>query len=416
MCDVFVGRVGVPAAEVRVARIGLAGPELRIEGRIKGDPDAVGHLAEQLRGLVDSPDEQFVPVRWVRCPLVDRHAPGLTRLDGYYTVEDAQVSFDRLDFAPISITVRRVRGHSAPLFELRTLGALRAGSSGTATHWHALPDATTGYEQGSVTPTMSSRACEPPHPEIQSRALTVYRHAQLADSRVVFYTPPSDWYLGAPSLSVDGHLVVGRQVRQSHDWLLSNGVVRMHQLDDTMSGFVVQRWDGLAWVTVGEWHAGRYDGTPVVWSPLAAPHALTVLHNSAELVSIRLSSDAASMYPGSRFVVNLDLSLRRGSPYVEVVLSTRGAYRWAYLSPMVYGEATIPAGGYILHTGGTQRALGSRSGTSGVHGGGRALVADQTDTIRQQWLWGCLPASESAATVYAQYLSAMSERVSVVAR
>lgn len=416
MCDVFVGRVGVPAAEVRVARIGLAGPELRIEGRIKGDPDAVGHLAEQLRGLVDSPDEQFVPVRWVRCPLVDRHAPGLTRLDGYYTVEDAQVSFDRLDFAPISITVRRVRGHSAPLFELRTLGALRAGSSGTVHYWHALPDATTGYEQGSVTPTMSSRACEPPHPEIQSRALTVYRHAQLADSRVDFYTPPSDWYLGAPSLSVDGHLVVGRQVRQSHDWLLSNGVVRLYGVEG--SGAVgMDRWDGLAWVTVGEWHAGKPEGEGLgrTFLPLSAPHALTVLHNSAELVAIRLSSDAASMYPGSRFVVNLDLSLRRGAPYVEATLSTRGAYKWGYLSPIRSAEQTVS--GNVLSTGGTQRAVGSRSDTASVVGlDGRAWVSELELMERQQWLWGCLPASESAATVYAQYLSAMAERVSVVAR
>lgn len=414
MCVPHVGRIGVPLADLSVARISLAGDRLRMDGRIAGPPEAVGVAAEQVRGLLDNMDEPFVPVWWERCDKVDQHLPGLARHDGFYHVSDAGNDFARLDWSVLSLDLQRVRGYSAPLFELRTLGALRAGSSGTPTHWHALPDATTGYEQGSITPTMTSRACEPPHPEIQSRALTVYRHAALADSRVDFYVPPSDWYLGAPSLQVDGHLVVGRQVRQSSDWLLSNGVIRAYQ-DPALTAIIVERWDGLGWVSAGRYMPGRPDPSAPEGQPrtslnwMSAPHALTVLHNSAELVSIRLAVDTASMYPGSRFVVNLDLSLRRGSPYLEVTLSTRGAYEWGVDSHEATDGAVTSGTDYEYYA--TSRRLLSTNATNAWW-----QWPGAEPTQRVQWCWGISPPGESVATVYQQYKSAMAERVSVVAR
>ncbi|MDO5534366.1 MAG: hypothetical protein Q4F65_06925 [Propionibacteriaceae bacterium] len=406
--------MGAGLTGVRTADLAFDGDQVVVDGHVIGDAAEVLSVAEQVRALVAQSDEAFIPVWWEQGEEC-RECEDLVRLDGFYRVTAAAVTVVRVTRVDVSVTLQRVRGFSAPAFELRVLGALRAGASGTPAYWHALPDAATGYEQGAITPAMKDRACAPLGRRVESRGLTVFTHAQLRDSTVDFFVSATDWYVGAPSLTVDGSVVVGRQVRQSSRWTLSNGVMRVHGVESS-GAVVMDRWDGVRWVEIGEWLAGRPADTIAGRLPLAAPHALTVLHNSAELVAIRLSSDAASMYPGSRFVVNLDLSLRRGAPFVEVALSTRGLYKWGYRSPMLYTAMT--ATGDHLSTAGWQQAIGTRSDTSGITADddGFAVVSEIVARQRQEWLWGVRPATDTVASVYAQWTAAMSERVSVVAR
>lgn len=414
MCELRIGRIGAGLVGVRAATLELDGETVRIDGHVLGDSADVLAVSEQLRALNASVDEPFIPIWWQVDDCTE--CEDLTRLNGYYVVTGVGVSVPKITRLDVSLSAQRVRGFSAPLFEDRLLGAQRAGHTGTPSFWHSLPDASTGYEQGSVTPTMTPRDCEPPHPYLVSRKLTVFAHEQLANSRVDFYTPPSDWYLGAPSLEVDGSVVVGRQVRQSPRWTLSNGVVRVYGVEGS-GAVMMERWDGLRWVEVGPWHVTRPvdSGGTTTHTPIDAPHAFTVLHNSAELVSIRLSSDAASMYPGSRFVVNLDLTQRRGSAFVEVTLSTRGAYNWGYFAPIPSAGRTNGASWTASASG----VIGSRMPTAGVvwsPDGLTARTSDFTGRQRVQWLWGVVPTGETAANVFAQYLAAMTERVGVVAR
>ena len=403
-------RVGrIPFELEAVDRLQVQGTGVSLSAKVVESSGMAGWVAaEALAAYHESPDEPFVPVVWDAQPHVT----------GFYHPRSVSLTGAR-GMAPqgvwdVELELERVQGFSAPRFESRLLGATREGYSGTTYHWHALPDAATGYEQGSITPTMYGRPCEPPAGFVESRGLTIFRDYALRNSTVDFYVPPSDWYLGAPSLEVDGRLVVGRQVRQSQRWTLSNGVLRLHS-NPGMSTVTMERWDGVRWVLVGDWTAGRYEGIAGGWLPLAAPHALTVLHNSAQLVSIRLSVDAASMYPGSRFVVDLDLSLRRGSAFAEVTLSTRGAYWWSYMAPMDYDSMT--AVDDYLYVGGSQRTIATRTPTAAIKGvGGMVLVSEIASVQRQHWMWGAMPNSETPATIAAQYRSALTEDVRVVAR
>lgn len=408
MCELMVGRVGVGLRGVRTSQAQLDGDEVKINGHLLGAPSDMMAIAEQYRGYVDSADEPFVPIWWDRC---DR-CQDLARLDGFYTLTSVSVSMTKVNRLDVSLSMRRVRGWGAPLFELRLLGAERAGSEGPAAFWHALPECR-GYEQGSITPSMTSRACEPSRPG-ESGEVTVFAHEQLRDSHIDFYVPPGSWYVGAASVTVDGELVVGRQARQSTNWVLSNGIVRVRGIDGSGS-IGMDRWDGQQWVDVGEWTAGRPDGigTDMRLWPLAEPHALTVLHNSPHLAAIRLTSDAQAMY-NARFGVTFDLALRRGGAGVEVSLSTRGAYRWSYSMPAPFGSLQMT--GHTLSSN-TLRLIGTRTGTAGVHEfDGRATVVELSNVQRQQWMWGILPDRVTPQVAYAQWRAAMTEHVAVVAR
>ena len=391
-----VGRAGV-VGDVILQNLNVSKGTVGLTGKID-DPN-VEFAAEQFAAYVDSADETFVPVRFV----------GPTAWDGFYRVTDVQASASPSKLLGLSVSLERVRGFAAPIFESVVLGSKRVSSSADVTPlaWHAVPAAATGYETGVLTPTRTVLSSETGDVQIFSEATN-----HLFNARPIWFLNPADWYAGASQLTVAGHVVAGREVRNAPiGWGLSNGLARFGGLGD--GGIRSERWDGAAWSSPGVWRLNRtIEGGSA--NPVPAPHTLTVLRNDPACVTIRVAYDAAALVPGSRFVVLLDLSLRRGSTVVEAAVTTRGYYQWGFYSPDVWSSA--PA----AHDSVTEGTFVAAGGTVdlGWFGDGSPVSTSRfsgAQTQFVQWGWGYL-AGRTQQQVAQMYAAAQSERTEVVAR
>ena len=391
-----VGRAGI-VCDVILQNLDVSKGTVGLSGVID-DPD-VEFAAEQFAAYVDSADETFVPVRFV----------GPTAWDGFYRVTDVQASASQSKLLGLSVSLERVRGFAAPIFESVVLGSKRAtsGASVTPLAWHAVPATAVGYETGVLTPSRSTLPSETGDVQIFSEATN-----HLFNARPTWFLNPADWYDGASELTVAGHVVTGRQVRNAPaGWVLSNGLVRFVGLAD--GGIRSERWDGAAWSSPGVWRLNR-TLTGSNSNPVGAPHTLTVLRNDPACVTIRVAYDAAALVPGSRFVVFLDLSLRRGSTVVEATVTTRGYYQWGFYAPIVW--SATPAA-HDSFTDGTFIAAGGTANL-GWFGNGSPVSSSKfagAQTQFVQWGWGYL-SGQTQQTVAQMYAAAQSERTEVVAR
>ena len=386
----IVGDVILQSLDVSKGKIGLSG---------KIDDPNVEFAAEQFAAYVDSADEAFVPVRFV----------GPTAWDGFYRVTDVQASASQSKLLGLSVSLERVRGFAAPIFESVVLGSKRSGviASVTPTAWHGVPATAVGYETGVLTPTRAVLLGETGDVQIFSEATN-----HLFNARPMWFLSPADWYAGAAELTVAGHVVTGKQVRNAPaDWVLSNGLVRFSGRAD--GAVVSERWDaaGHVWTDSGAWSVTRSSSAI---GPLGAAHTLTVLRNDPACVTVRLAYDAASNVAGSRFVVYLDVSLRRGSTVAECSLSTRGFYPWGFLSPVTL-PTTANYGSFATSPFIACVASGTYAGTSAGVAGYNSRFYPSAGLQFVQWGWGYL-AGRTQQQVAQMYAAAQSERTEVVAR
>lgn len=391
-----VGRAGV-VGDVILQNLDVSKGTVGLSGKID-DPN-VEFAAEQFAAYTDSADETFVPVQFV----------GPTAWDGFYRVTDVQASASQSKLLGLSVSLERVRGFAAPIFESVVLGSKRAGviASVTPTAWHGVPATAVGYETGVLTPTRSVLSGETGDVQIFSEATN-----HLFNARPMWFLSPADWYDGAAELTVAGHVVTGRQVRNAPaDWVLSNGLVRFSGRAD--GAVVSELWDatGHVWTDSGAWSVTRSSSAI---GPLGAAHTLTVLRNDPACVTVRLAYDAASNVAGSRFVVYLDVSLRRGSTVAECSLSTRGYYPWGFLSPVTL-PTTANYGSFAASPFIACVASGTYTGTSAGVAGYNSRFYPSAGLQFVQWGWGYL-AGRTQQQVAQMYAAAQSERTMVVAR
>ena len=488
MSTIKVGRAGT-LSEANLQQIDLKGGTVRVTGNLHlADGSDLTYAAEQFAAYVDSPDETFVPVTWgTDCP------PGF---DGFYRVQDVALGSTQTDVWSLDLSLERVQGFAAPLFESVVIGSQRASSVAaqvTGLPWHAVPAAAVGYETGILTPTLQTFASETGNvsyfygltalPAATAAAATdlvtstshgltvgdlviftaltggaglatntwyyvtfanantfklsatkggtaidITTNATAAtawgqkgaghyyNSRPTWYLAPADWYDGAASLTVGGKLVIGRQVPNNPtNWVLSNGIVRI--TGGTGGSLATELWSGTAWGNAGSaWRIGRKIGTgSYTIDPLGAPHTITVLRNDPACVTVRLAYDAAALVPGSRFVVYVDFTLRRGASVVEVTLSTRGAYTWGFQSSLVYDSLAL---GTDSWSDGTFVACGTSEFSQAPDANGKShFYGLYAEGVRQfdQWGWGYLN-GQPQAFVASQFAAAQAERVQVIAR
>ena len=391
-----VGRAGI-VGDVILQNLDVSKGTVGLSGVID-DPD-VEFAAEQFAAYVDSADETFVPVRFV----------GPTAWDGFYRVTDVRASASPSKLLGLSVSLERVRGFAAPIFESVVLGSKRSGviAGVTPTAWHGVPATAVGYETGVLTPTRSVLSGETGDVQVFSEATN-----HLFNARPMWFLNPADWYDGAAELTVAGHVVTGRQVRNAPaDWVLSNGLVRFSGRAD--GAVVSERWDatGQVWTDSGAWSVTRSSSAI---GPLGAAHTLTVLRNDPACVTVRLAYDAASNVAGSRFVVYLDVSLRRGSTVAECSLSTRGFYPWGFLSPVTL-PTTANYGSFATSPFIACVASGTYAGTSAGVAGYNSRFYPSAGLQFVQWGWGYL-AGRTQQQVAQMYAAAQSERTMVVAR
>lgn len=410
---VAIGRAGA-LGEATFRATDLRDGKLSVKGAITGDYGVdLTDVAEQFAAYAANSDELFVPVVWS-----GDGAP--TRLNGYYWVDDVNLSAAQGNLWTLQAELRRVQGFGAPLFESVILGGKRANllASTTATPqaWQALPATVQGYENGQITPTVETITTTD-----GSLSLFTDTSNKLFNARVEFYLPPADWYVGAATLRIDDRVVVGTQIpNRPTGWTLSNGIIELGGVPG-QGRLRMRRWNGADWVLVGYWEFGQYGGgaQPKLTNP---PLAITVLRNDPACVTIRLAYDAASVVTNARFAVNVDLSLRRGSRMVEVYLSTRGAYRWTIGTPIPYAGSvfgTAGSGATAATSSGAAIAYGNAEGIDPADPRSFALTATNPDPTFLHCGIGHVDGTISAATVATfgrRYLAYQSERVQAVAR
>ena len=403
VCDLQIGRGQL--ADVTVRSVAARADRTDIVGRVAGTPDEVKYALEQLRELES---DLFVPVTVTPCDLA--HLPIGS---GFYRVAQVELSMVALkyDRAEVALTLVRVQGYAAPMFESVTIGGQRASSRAedvTGRAWHAVPAAAVGYETGTQTPVAYTLQSETGPIKLFSTEPGTHFY----NSRPQWYLPPAAWYSGAATLRVGGRVAAGRQIPNlPTDWQLDNGLVRAS--GGATGRVTLERWDGAGWVSPSEWHVARGRGGGV--DTLPAPHTLTVIHNAPDRSTVRCAYDAASIIPGSRFVVHVDYSLRRGSTVVEVTLSTRGSYQWGFLAPVAWGAGSTRAHDSRMDTSLQTIACGVSALAQFDSAGGRSYFASLTGAQFAQWGWGF--AHTHGQQLTAEFYAAdQAERVLAVAR
>ena len=409
MSSIKIGRAAA-LEQASVQSLSLARGKLSVSGLLKSEGTDLTPVVEQFIGYIDNPSELVVPVQWSGVP---------GQVNGFYRMLD--VSMDsiqsRTDYWNLSMELERVRGFAAPVVESVLIGSQRASSDSalvTGLPWHAVPASSVGYETGVLTPTTTVFQSETGAINYFTMAPPNQNH--FYNTRPMWYLPPANWYDGACSLKIGGNLLVGLQTPNlPTSWVLSNGMVRI--TGGALGTLTTEQWSGTAWGNAGLWRIGRKIGAapPYTVDPLGAPHSLTVLHNDPARTTVRLAYDAAALIPGSRFVVHVDFSLRRGSSVVEVSLSTRGSYTWGFQSPITYASLTNASDST---SDGTFMACGTGEFSQSPNAQGKShFTGLYLEGTRQfdQWGFGYRN-GQTQAFMATQFAAAQHERIQVVSQ
>lgn len=372
-----IGRVvigaadAVPAGVVTVTDFSSGPDGLTINGAISTtDQTKASAAMQRLLGLIESQDESVVPLVW---------PDGPEDIGGFYRVTGGAVTGNAGIFSRgvpyFSLTLARVGGFTAPEFESIVQGGKRANSASgiTPQAYVALPAATRGFEIGTdLTPSRYTRTAD------QGDMYAFYNAGNtLFDATPAFFTPPEAWYDGASTLKVGGEVTVGRQVRNLPlDWQLSNGLLRLTPVAGG-SKILVERFSASSWATVGTIEPGMNNGPGGALGDLPAPHTLTVMRNSPQAASIRLTMDLLGISGTGYFAVTLDIALRRGSRMAALRMASRGPYTYRF-DLAGYGS-TI---GTAL-TGGWTSATGTVVGQDADWTGGFTSAAGKPSTTRR---------------------------------
>lgn len=374
-----LGRVGLDVVANSVdapASWEVSGDDIRFSGVLRASiASDAGFLRIQLNGLLDNPDEPWVPFTWTEDPYA---------WDTLVRVNSVKVGTVPLSLTtgwfPFEVSMSRLPGTAhAPLVESRLLGALRVNSHsiavGSTVPWWATPtDATNDRVAGtsSATRTGSSGSVNVQYTTDGTLLYNAQPTMQLA---------PGDWYDMAAKIELtsDGgttyRAVTGRQiVNLPTAWRISNDLVRV-----TYGGgaglITVQHYSSAA----SAWqNAKTYKLTAGIsgsFATIGTFRTLTILRNSPECVSIRITAEQSTTIYNP---INIDLTLRRGSLYLEGVMTRRSdaltaAESASTASPLGVHRNTTEAG--TAHTSGVH-ATAADAGT----GGGKYILTSPTAT------------------------------------
>lgn len=316
-----LGRVGLDVVANSVdapASWEVSGDDIRFSGVLRASSVSDARfLRIQLNGLLDNPDEPWVPFTWTEDPYA---------WDTLVRVNSVKVGTVPLSLTtgwfPFEVSMSRLPGTAhAPLVESRLLGALRVNSHsiavGSTVPWWATPtDATMGHVSGTSTATRTGDGGS-------VKVAYTTDGALLYNAQPTMQLAPGDWYDMAAKIELtadDGttyRAVTGRQiVNLPTAWRISNDLVRV-----TYGGagglFTVQHYTGGSWITAKTYRIFDTTGAAVTAAISGTPQTVTALRNSPECVSIRIGWEYAAGYPAP---IYLDLTLRRGALWVDGAL------------------------------------------------------------------------------------------------
>lgn len=404
-----VGRLSLrealtPAADAVSAGSSAAGRTLGVTGQemyMSGAPTAgisaaaLAAVEDDLAGIVMSGSVQPV----VFTNRSDRN--------GYYTVTDTAASLMNWTGEVITCdwkaTLARVGTDTEVDLESRLTGATARNNSFSATgeRWHAPPIGHYGYWSGSSQPSTVTRTGA-------DGAMTVYRRLTVGINPR--WGCPVGSYLNGRVRFIDNNSLERagtNYTTAATGWSLNNALVRVTPL--TSNGVLqISAWTGAAWQTKN-------------WDILSGGvsvgtfNTCTVLRNEPEIVVLRLLE---SLSPGR---ITVDLTLRRGSRFVEVYI--QGEFSATLVIQCFTAEAGTAGTGYVSATAndaaGNRYIIGSAKTFSNLlTQGGISLASTTTlDAFVGVVASGSgAVAGDVAADLYAQYMGAPSELVQAVRR
>jgi hypothetical protein len=328
--------------------------------------------------------------------------------DGYYVVHDVGATLTKWEaeatFLDWTLSLQRVGAENAVDQESRVAAVVRANDFAlSGERWLAPPPAHYAFYSGSN----PSGSVLRPLADSEG-TIKVYRGVP-ANFNPRWGVTPTNYLAGRSRILVGGVERTGVAFRISDplSWQMSNGLIRVTPM--ASAGLInIEAWDGTSW------EGKAWDVS--VGSAIGAFEAATVLRNDFEMTTIRLVD---SLAPGRTL---LDITLRRGSRFVECFLQTVTS---ATLGAHLHTNETTTnnaASGYVVAT------ANDAAGNKFVAGSARTFTGDTTGGLSKATstslgffiglvLNGSSAISGDAATdLRDQYIGAMSETVAAVRR
>ena len=303
MGSLKIGRIGValdldPAGIIEEADVNLGEVIVQIDGEIAlSNESAAKSLKNELTRMALS-EERFVPLTWSEDPL----------LDGYYQLQEASIEITTVTgFYPFSLGLRRIGSVDRVAIESHLLIVERTNNFAgvTPAPFHAQPENSTAWEQGVTSPNLVSRV-------FSDGTVKVY-YGISTSINPVWSIAPADFYEQSCSFRY-ADAAAALQFATSPDvpssaasWEISNGGVRVTP-GASNARLDVEFYDGTAWRT----HTIKLLSAA---AELGAWDYVTVLKLNPQVVTIRLYQGTTN-----QGFFTLDLSLRRGSRFIEGLL------------------------------------------------------------------------------------------------
>lgn len=282
--------------------------------------------------------------------LLDKMVPivfqNKTEHNGYYVV--TSVETDKLYWVGEAarngwtVAARLIGPDNAVDIESRVANVIRANDhSLTGTRWHAPPIGHYAYYTGSALPSGSvARTGE-------DGAQTVYLGVP-ANISPRWGCAVGNYSAGRVRITVNSVERSGFNLAvPATGWQLSNGLLRITPM--TSGGqLLIESHDGTQWEGK-QWHIAKGGAT----TSLGTFDAATILRNDPELIVIRLMRNGA---PGRTLV---DLTLRRGSRFVEVYIQT---------------DSSVTLGAYLNTNEAFTNGTGVNTATANDAAGNKAVI------------------------------------------
>jgi hypothetical protein len=395
--DVQLGRI--PLRETfTVSEAGGDGRSLDLEGQESYPPLTRAQVIARHDGINALIAGQCIPVTFTDKP----------ERNGYYTVKSAGSTYTEylssMVTADWKVSLDRIGSDSETDLQSRLTGAVRLNDFAlTGERWHAPPIGHYAYYTGSTNPTTMTRTGA-------DGAMTVYRSVP-ANVSPRWGCPPTSYLTGRVKVTTtDSQEVYGVDVPlAATGWALSNGLVNV--TPSASATLDVQAYTG------GAYHSKLWNVSVAgSASSITSWDGATLLRNDPEMCIVRLVKGQS---PGR---ATLDLTLRRGSRFVEGYVQIGTSATLAAYRPTLETNTSFAASGYVVATSndadGNKFAAGSaRSFTAHANGG----VIKSAATAMDFWI-GAVAAGSSAVSGDAatdlrnMYISCMPEAVYGVRR
>ena len=395
--DLTIGRI--PLRETFTASEGGGGERtLDLEGQESFPPLTRAQVIARHDGINALIAGQCIPVTFT-----DK-----SERNGYYTVKSAGSAYTEylndMITATWKVSLERVGSDAETDLQSRLTGAVRLNDfSLTGERWHAPPIGHYAYYTGSTNATTMTRTGA-------DGAMTVYRSVP-ANVSPRWGCNPTAYLVGrVKAITTGSQEVYGVDVPlAATGWALSNGLVNV--TTSASATLDVQAYTG------GAWHSKLWNVSVAgSASSITSWDGATLLRNDPEMAIMRLTK---GLNPGR---ATLDLTLRRGSRFVEGYLQTGTSATLAAYRSALETNTSFAASGYVTATGNdadsNRFAVGSaRSFTAHTNGG----VIKSAATAMDFWIGvaaggGSAVSGDAATDLRNQYTACMPESVYGVRR